>query len=40
MRVVGEANLGRKAPTVRTDRCDYDGPSSMSVVGHIKNGDP
>ena len=40
MRVVGEANLGCKAPTISMDRCDYDGPSSMSVVGHLKNGDP
>ena len=34
--MVGEANLGRKAPTINTNRCDYDDPSSMSVVGHLK----
>ena len=34
--MVGQANLGRRAPTISTDRCDYDGPSSMSVVGHLK----
>ena len=34
--MVGEANLGRKAPTISMDRCDYDGPSLMSVVGHLK----
>ena len=30
--MVGEANLGRKAPTISTDRCDNDATSSMSVV--------
>ena len=37
--MVGEANLGRKAPTINTNRCDYDDPSSMSVVGHLKKMD-
>ena len=31
-----EANLGRKDPTISTDSCDYDGPSSMSIVGHLR----
>ena len=34
--MVGEANLRRKAPTISMDCCDYDGPSSMSIVGHLK----
>ena len=39
-RVVGEANLGRKASKISTDHCDYNGPSSISVMGHLKKWRP
>ena len=34
--MVGEANLGRKAPKISTDRYDYDSRLSMSIAGHFK----